>query len=273
MLEKERFIDFKKAFLELNLPKIVEKEIDERGINLNDIAIGEFSGRDSVAAIIKAMEDVDTVLPIVVFIGTDYGDVNIFYKNWEFTNKRIKVVYGDNKILLPLTFMFEPELWRALNGRFLYLINKKFGFYTPCIGCHAYLRIMRIPIAKHLGEIIISGERVYHNGDFKVDQVEEVLNTYKKICEKFNVKLLYPIKYVKDNKEIKKILGDNWEQGKRQFKCVFSGNYRDKDGKVIYEREKIIKFLEDFIYPASIKILEEGYNNNFRYIEIVKKFL
>ncbi len=267
------FIDFKKSFKELTLSDETFKIIEENGLKLGEIAVGEFSGRDSVAAIIKAMEEgVDVVLPVVGFTGTDYGNLDIFYKNWETTNKRIKEIDND-KILLPLHFMFEPELWRALNGRWIVLLIKKFNYYTPCIGCHAYLRILRIPLAKHLGNKIISGERVYHNGDFKIDQIEEVLNVYSKICKDFGVELTLPIKYIREGRKIKEIIGEEWEQGKKQFSCVFSGNYRDKDGKVIFDKESILKLLNEFVYPASIEILKEGYRGNFNYQNIVKKFI
>ena len=266
------FIDFKKSFKELTLSNETFKIIEEHGIKLNKIAIGEFSGRDSVAAIIKAMEDIDFVLPVVAFTGTDYGDIAIFYKNWEITNKRIKEIDKD-KVLLPLHFMFEPKLWNALNGRWVALLFKRYGYYSPCIGCHAYLRIIRIPLARHLGNKIISGERLYHNGDFKIDQIEEVLNVYNKICRDFDVELILPIRHIKEGKKIKEIIGEEWEQGEKQFSCVFSGNYRDKDGKVIFEKIGILKLLNEFIYPVSIEILKEGYKGNFNYLNIVKKII
>ena len=41
-----------------------------------DTVVGEFAGRDSVAAIIKALEDdsIDKVLPVASFSPTEYGD-------------------------------------------------------------------------------------------------------------------------------------------------------------------------------------------------------
>ncbi|EHP89657.1 hypothetical protein [Methanotorris formicicus] len=266
------YIDFKESFNKLELSGDTFKIIDEFGIKLKDIAIGEFSGKDSAAAIIEAFREFDVILPVVAFTGTDYGDKKIFYKNWELLNDRVKNLYND-KVLLPLHFMFEPKLWNALNGRFVSLIIKKFGFYTPCIGCHAYLRILRIPLSKHLGSVIIGGERIHHNGDFKIDQVEMVLEIYERICNELGVKLKLPIKYVKENSKIKDIIGVDWKQGKRQFSCVFSGNYRDKDGKVIFEEEKVRKFLNEFIYPVSVEIVKRGYVEDFKYIEIVKEFI
>ena len=270
----DSFIDFKKSFNELELSKETINIIDRNGINLKDIAVGEFSGRDSAAAIIKGMEsdDINVVLPIVAFTGTDYGDVNIFYKNWKLLNKRINQLYED-KTLLPLHFIFEPKLWNALNGRFAVMVSKKYNYYTPCIGCHAYLRIIRIPIAKQLSGKIISGERIHHNGDFKIDQFKEVLETYHKLCNVFGVELILSVRDIKKGDEIKNIIGYKWEQGKNQFSCVFSGNYRDRDGKVIFDKENILKILNEFIYPSSIEIVKKGYEGDFRYIEIVKNFI
>jgi len=271
--ENLNFIDFKKSFNTLDLSEDTLKILEENGIKQKDIAVGEFSGRDSVAAIIKAVEDGNQViLPIVAFTGTDYGNINIFYKNWEITNKRMKEISKDS-ILLPLHFIFEPKLWNALNGRWVVLLFKKYGYYSPCIGCHAYLRIIRIPTAKHLGSKIISGERLHHNGDFKIDQIEEVLNAYERICREFNVDLLLPVRDIKEGKKIKEIIGDEWEQGEKQFSCVLSGNYRDKEGKVIFEKEKIEDMLNNYILPTSIEILKKGYEGNFNYLNIVKQII
>ncbi len=269
-------IDFKQSFKELTLSDETYNIIDKNGIKLNEIVIGEFSGRDSAAAIIKAMEkdDINVVLPIMAFTGTDYGDKKIVYKNWNILNERIKKLYKNkNKILLPLHFMFEPKLWNALNGRFTVLISKKYGYYSPCIGCHSYLRIIRIPVSKHLGGKIISGERIYHDKDFKIDQLEETLKVYSKICDEFDVELIFPVKYIQEGSKIKEIIGQNWEQGKNQFSCVFSGNYRDKEGNVIFDREKILKILNEFIYPSSVELIKKGYEGDFRYIEIIKNFI
>lgn len=255
---KDNFIDFKKSFNELELSKETMNIIYNRRIDLKNIVIGEFSGRDSAAAIIKAMEndDINVVLPIVAFTGTDYGEVDIFYKNWELLNKRINKLYK-NKTLLPLHFMFEPKLWNAINGRFVVKILKKYNYYTPCIGCHSYLRIIRIPLAKQLGEKIISGERIHHNKDFKIDQFTDVLETYHKLCDNFGVELLLSVKDIREGDRIKEIIGYKWEQGKNQFSCVFSGNYRDKDGKVIFDKENILNILNEFIYPSSVEIIKK----------------
>ena len=129
------------AILSEDAVKIIEKY----NINPKKIAIGEFAGRDSAAAIIKAFEDdeIDAVLPILAFTGTDYGEKDIYHKNWNLINERINELY-ENKYLLPLHFIFEPKLWNALNGRFVAVTVQKYGYYTPCIGCHAYLRMIRI---------------------------------------------------------------------------------------------------------------------------------
>ncbi|WP_048059157.1 S66 peptidase family protein [Methanococcus vannielii] len=267
-------IDFKKSFENCILSENALKIIKEYGINPKKIAIGEFAGRDSAAAIIKAFEnpEIDAILPILAFTGTDYGEREIYYKNWNLINERIGELY-EKKYLLPLHFIFEPKLWNALNGRFVAAIIKKYGYYSPCIGCHAYLRVIRIPIAKHFGNKIITGERILHDNDFKIDQLKETLEIYHEICEKFGVELLFPVKNIEKGVEIKEIIGKNWEQGKNQYSCMFSGNYRDSDGKVIFEKEKILEILTKFIYPASIEILRNGYSKNFNYIETVKKYI
>ena len=278
---KDNVIDFKQSFKKLELSKETKNIINKNNINIKDIVIGEFSGRDSAAAIIKAMENenINIVLPIVAFTGTDYGDLDIFYKNWNVTNKRINDLYNNNsnnnsnKTLLPLHFIFEPTLWSILNGRFAVMLFKKYNYYSPCISCHFYFRIVRIPIAKQLGNKIICGERINHDNSFKIDQFKEAIELYHKLCNNFNVKLISPIKNIKNGEEIKEIISYKWEQGENQFSCVFSGNYKDKNGEVLFDKESIINILNNFTYPSCCEILKNGYKNNFDYFNIVKKFI
>ena len=50
-----------------------------------DTIIGEFAGRDSVAAILKAMEDssIRNILPVASFSPTEYGNIQILESNYE----------------------------------------------------------------------------------------------------------------------------------------------------------------------------------------------
>jgi len=221
-----------------------------------DTVIGEFSGRDSVAAIIKAFEDsgIRHILPVASFAGTEYGKVENLKENHENLKERIENLYGKDKTIHPLIFYSNPDLWSVINGRYTSLIIERFGFYTPCIGCHAYFHILRIPLALQLGGKIISGEREIHDQRIKVNQLPLCLSFYKKILAEFGVELLFPLKNIQSGKEIEKLIGWEWKEGKNHPECSYSGNYRDLQGQAVYQEEKINHFLETFLGPVLKKV-------------------
>ncbi|UNC90877.1 hypothetical protein [Candidatus Contubernalis alkaliaceticus] len=223
-----------------------------------ETVIGEFSGRDSVAAIIKAFEDsgIGHILPVASFAGTEYGEVDTLKENHLYLKERIIEIYGKGKILYPLVFYSSPDLWSVINGRFASLIIEKFGFYTPCIGCHAYFHILRVPMALKLGAKIISGERESHDQKIKINQLPLCLSFYKKILAEFEVELLLPLRNIQRGKEIEKLIGWEWKEGKNHPECSYSGNYRDLYGHAIYEERKIKQFLENFLGPVLRKVTQ-----------------
>ncbi len=222
-------------------------------------AIGEFAGRDSVAAIIKALEDetITNILPIASFAPTEYGDFEVLKSNYEQMVTRIQKLYGNGRKVHPLTYYSNPDLWSIINGRFLDFNVKNFGFYTPCIGCHAYLHLVRIPIALKLGSRIITGERESHDGRIKLNQTSEALDAYVKIAKHFNVDLIMPIRYMEDGDQVKDLIGWEWEEGKAHQSCAFSGNYIEPDGSVYYDKERVQSYLDGFLYPVCTVLGEE----------------
>lgn len=231
-----------------------------------DTVIGEFSGRDSVAAILKALEssDINNVLPIASFAGTEYGDLQSIKANYEKLQKRVAALYGDNKKIHPLIVYSRPELWRVFNGRFTTLLIERYGFYNPCIACHLYFHLIRLPFAKSLGNRIISGERESHDGRIKVNQLGQSLDLYQSVIEHFGVELLMPIRHVASGEEIEELIGWDWGEGKNHPQCVFSGNYRDLAGEALFNEEDLNSYLQSFLFNSGIEvgrfILEEDTN-------------
>ena len=223
-----------------------------------DIIIGEFAGRDSVAAILKALESesVRTILPVASFSPTEYGNFESLEHNYMHMLERVERLYGNEKTILPLLYHSNPDLWSVINGRYVDFLNKKFGFYTPCIGCHAYLHLLRIPLSLKLGKKIISGERESHDGRIKVNQTAESLDTYKRIAEYFGSEILMPIRYINDGNEVEELIGWEWDEGKGHQSCVFSGNYSCPNGTVDYMKKNTIEYLEKFLYPSCIALGE-----------------
>ncbi|MCC5909347.1 MAG: hypothetical protein JJT76_02785 [Clostridiaceae bacterium] len=223
-----------------------------------DTVIGEFSGRDSVAAIIKALEDpsIQHILPVASLAPAEYGDFQSLETNYQQMVVRVKDLYGESKTIFPLIYYSNPDLWSVINGRFVNDIHRKFDFYSPCIGCHAYFHLLRVPMALKIGRKIISGERESHDGRIKINQLASCLSTYKKISEHFGVELLIPLRHMEDGDEVEKLIGWDWQEGKDHPSCVYSGNYRDIHGRTIYDEEKIQDYLKGFLYPVCIQLGE-----------------
>ena len=223
-----------------------------------DTVIGEFAGRDSVAAIFKAMEDdsINNILPIASFAPTEYGDFQVLESNYEKMVERAKHLYGKKKTIYPLITYSNFDLWSVLNGKFLYPLLKKFSFYTPCIGCHAYFHLIRVPIALRLGKRIISGERESHDGRIKINQTAEALDAYKRISKDLNVELIMPIRHMEDGDKVEKLIGWNWKEGKDHQRCAFNGNYTDLDGSVSYNKSEVEEYIDQYLYPACISLGE-----------------
>ncbi|MFZ3168580.1 MAG: hypothetical protein WA130_13270 [Candidatus Methanoperedens sp.] len=217
--------------------------------------LSEISGRDSVAATLLTIKNCDFkgLIPTIVLTGTEYGNLNCFDYNIGY----IKTHQNSGKKIYDPIIIYDLKLWNSLNAKYMSEIINKFGFYSPCIGCHLYTHILRVPIAKKLGiKNIITGERINHNGKQKINQLEYVLNTYNKILKIFNVNLYAPLKFYNSDDEIKQIIGEKWSESPAQLECVLSGNYCDKNENITITTNLIEKYCDDFIYPVGKELLD-----------------
>ena len=129
--------------------------------------IAEIAGKDSVSAVIKFMKENPgtVVIPTIVYTGTEYGDRESYYNSVRFLKDKSKesgVLWEDT---IELT---DGDFGNVLCARYQYMINQKYGFYTPCIACHLFAHLMRLPLLKKVGaEGIITGERHSHQGKLK----------------------------------------------------------------------------------------------------------
>ncbi|MFO7598914.1 MAG: hypothetical protein R6X27_03785 [Candidatus Desulfacyla sp.] len=217
------------------------------------LAMVEIAGRDSVAAAVKAVgeEGFTQLLPTYAYTGTEHGA----WSSVEDAVKRLAERLPPVRVH-PLLVMGSPRFWQALNGRFMSELIARYGFLSPCIGCHLYLHSVRIPLAVTLGKIsIISGERERHNGTVKINQIGEALTLYEALAGEFGVRLLFPLRHISDGDQIGEILGFEWQEGKEQLGCVLSGNYRGVDGSVNLTEEQVVRYLETFACPVTREIV------------------
>ena len=219
------------------------------------LAIGEIAGRDSVAAIIKACEthNIDAVLPTIVFTGTEYGDWNSPLRNIGF----LKNALGTRCTVFEPVFLGNPELWAALSGKYATVIAKKLNIYSPCLACHLYMHLCRVPLAKSLDKTpIISGERDSHQGVIKLSQTPRGIDASVEVLAYAGIELLLPIRHLEDNAEIEQLIGSGWEQGQRQLECVLSGNYADLGAGVVYDEIAHRRYLDEFLIPSGKAVID-----------------
>lgn len=215
-------------------------------------AVVEIAGRDSLAAAARAAKDgYDLFLPAVAYTGTEFGDWRLPFENIEYLRRRLKAAGVGAEILEPAV-IGAPELWRLLCGRYITVLYRRFGFYTPCLGCHVYLHAVRIPLAKITGcRTIISGERESHGGVVKLNQIPAALDAYAELVRRFGLDLKMPLRRVSSEAEIDDLVGGKGRGGEGQLECVLSKNYRDVDGAVAYDEDAVRRFLSEFALPLA----------------------
>lgn len=224
------------------------------------LAIVELAGRDSVAAALAAAGrgGLEAFLPTYVYTGSEYGPFS-----WvEEALKRLAARLPAGIELLPPLVFGSPGFWRALNGRLLGELNRRYGFPTVCLGCHLYLHAARIPLARALGQggqgaPIISGERESHDGKLKLNQVAPALEAYAALCAEFGVELMLPIRREASGRRIQEILGLAWPEGGEQLGCVLSGNYRDMAGGAPHDPAALEAYLQEFALPVAREVVAE----------------
>jgi len=250
---KERYRDKRECVIGLPEPLLPSRKVEGYRA-MPRLAIVEMAGRDSVAAAVKAVEDEEftDLLPTYVYTGTEYGPWSSVEKAVERLSSRLPEIRVHQLLVLG-----SPGFWQALNGRFINELITKLGFFTPCIGCHLYLHSVRIPLALTLGKApIISGERESHDGSIKINQVSEALTVYQEMAREFGIRLLFPLRHISEGNRVRNILGFEWEEGKEQLGCVLSGNYCRLDGSLSIAGGQVLRYLEEFAYPLTKKIIE-----------------
>jgi hypothetical protein len=224
-------------------------------LTLPGLAIAEVAGRDSVAAAVAAVRErgFRTILPTAVSTGTEYGD--------EGTPERAAAmlagIVGPSVEVLPLVRMGSPALWAALNGRYAAVLRERFGIFSPCLACHLYMHLCRLPLSWLLDSApIIAGERDTHGGRPKLSQMPLGIDACVRVLAHAGVELLEPIRHVHDADVIVGLVGDGWEQGAKQLGCVLGGNYTGLDGEVVYDEIAYARYVRGFLEPAGRAIVD-----------------
>lgn len=243
------------AYYSLKLTGL-ESVYNPAGFDLADFFVQEIAGRDSIAALnayLQSQPEQTGVILSVAFAPTEFGNPMQLYENtlvaYEIAQKNgLKVAFAASR---------DVDIWRELNGKSAFKLSRKYGFYTPCIGCHAYLHLLRALIAVDTGaSIIVSGERISHQGRFKINQDEMSISAYREVLAEFGIDFVTPIAEVSSDDEIASLLPFSWKEGELQMSCLYSGNSTIKDENVLKQiNEARIDFLKEFLMPAMRRII------------------
>jgi hypothetical protein len=237
---------------------MLSRETLERIGGATKPAIIEVAGRDSVAAALRAAaaNGYDLFLPTIAYAGTEFGDWRTAFEKVTFLAERL-AASGAGAEVLPPVALGAPELWRILCGRYLLALYRRFGFHTPCVGCHLYFHAIRIPLAKQTGcNVVVGGERESHDDRVKLNQIPPALDAYADFLGRFGVVLALPLRHVTSGAEVQEIVGPDWRDGEKHVDCVLSRNYLEPAGGLSYDEKAIGRFLEEFAFP----LLERAIN-------------
>lgn len=218
--------------------------------------IAEISGKDSISAVHKLMreEKVDIIIPTIVKIGTEYGD-NCAYTNS--INYLRECAKEYNIVFCEAILLHDEKLWNNICIKPQNQLHKKFGFFSPCIMCHLFAHLLRIPIlVENKGYGIITGERFSHKGKLKINQHPITIKCFNSLFNKHNISLIQPLINIADTNIVDKEIEDYvLLPHANDVKCILSDNLGDfsllTDDNLFY----LQRYLYEYIYPIGDYIL------------------
>ncbi len=218
------------------------------------VAVVEIAGRDSLAAALKATRDegLSVLVPTAAHTGTEYGD----FAAPQRTRDLLDEALPDTEVL-PLVRLASPRLWAAMNGRFADVVRERFSVHSPCLACHLYLHLCRVPLSWELASPpVVAGERDTHDGRVKLSQTPEVIDASVDVMGYAGIRLAEPVRLVTDGERIAEIVGESWGSSGGQLSCVLSGNYLDLGGAPVRDAGALRDYVEGFLVPVGREIVD-----------------
>lgn len=218
--------------------------------------IAEIAGKDSISAIHKIMYEkrADFIIPTIVYTGTEYGNLSSYDKSIDYLIKCGKT-YG---VIVGETVTIHDEtLWNYICIKYQNLIFSKYGFFTPCIMCHFFTHLLRIPLYLKKGcDGIITGERYSHMGKIKANQQYDTIRCFHTLFKRYEILLVQPLLNIDDTNTIDIEIKDYINISTiNDVKCILSGNmagFSLSDDKSLY---KLRYFLNTFVEPVGDYLL------------------
>lgn len=217
---------------------------------MKKIYIAEIAGKDSISSVINFVQGKDNIIivPTVVYTGTEYGDINTYNESIEFLKNYLSKRSIKSEETL---FLHDEKLWNILNAKYQYLIFQRFGFFTPCIMCHFYTHLMRIPLyLQYKASGLITGERFSHDGKIKMNQHPDTLECFFCLFKKYGINLIRPNCDICSKQDIDDIINDKYIiDHANDVKCVLSGNLYGFPCENNTAVLKLNSFIKDFVEP------------------------
>jgi hypothetical protein len=220
---------------------------------MESLAIAEIAGRDSVAAAVAAVRarSFTRVLPTIALTGTETGDREAPLRAVD----TLARLLGDScQVLEPVT-LTDPALWAVMNARYAAAVRSRYGSWSPCLACHLYLHLLRVPVSWDAGNApVIAGERDTHDGRIKLSQLPGGIDASIRVLASAGVELIEPIRHA-SGAEVAELVGGNWAQDGGQLGCVLSGNYIELDGSVHHDEDAYERYLSGFFEPVGMAVV------------------
>lgn len=218
------------------------------------IAIVEIAGRDSVAAAVVAVRErgFRELVPTVAFTGTETGDRDAPMR----IVSTLRGLVGRSTVVHDPVALSDPAMWSAMNARPCAEVRRRFGVCSPCLACHLYLHLLRVPLAwSHGNAPVIAGERDTHDGRIKLSQMPEGIDAAARVLEYAGIELLQPIRSA-SGAEVAELVGGGWDQEASQLGCQLSGNYVNFDGSVTYDADGYRRYVSEFFEPIGRAVID-----------------
>ncbi len=218
------------------------------------LAIVEIAGRDSVAAAVAAVREhgFRSLVPTIAFTGTETGDRDAPRR----AVAALRALVGSRVEVHEPIALSDPALWSEMNARPAAEIRRRFGVYSPCLACHLYLHLLRVPLAwSHNNAPVVSGERDTHDGRIKLSQLPAGIESASRVLAHAGIQLLEPVRH-QSGAAIAELVGSAWDEEDGQLGCQLSGNYVNFDGSIDYDEAGYAHYLTDFFEPVGRAVID-----------------
>ncbi len=245
-----------------------------QGMKTQHLAIADAAGKDSAAAVIYAVRNgmAEEILPVAICSGAEIRDWDAFSANMVRLQQQVKNLSGTMHDFIVLE---DRRFWWSFCSRFTHLLVERFGFYSPCVGCHTVFHTMRSLLAHSGGiKLIISGEREAHDNMRKINQLPIALDSYQKICRHIGVTQVFPLRHIASEICVRSMLEFPWDRGKILPECALSGNYLSIDGTLLVNTDKVAIYYREFAVPAALEIIDGLLKDPYSHVEsLLQTFL